>query len=477
MMKKFVICASFATAILSGCSHSSQFLPESERPVGRLGAVGAASTLSGDRSDELRKSINGKLPKNVILLIGDGMGYAELTAARNYELGAGGRFKGLDALPFTGSYTHYSLYKETGKPNYVTDSAAAATSWAIGAKTYNGALGVDIEGKPQPNLIEQLKAAGIGTGNVTTAFIQDATPGAQVAHVTSRKCIGPEATGKECPANAVENGGAGSISEQMLDTRPDVSMGGGMKSFKETAKAGRWAGKTVLEQAKARGFNVVTDARQLAAVRSADDKSPLLGLFAENDMPPRWSGPRAVNKGYAGSEPEVVCGNNPQRGENVPTLAAMTQKAIDLLEKNPKGFFLQVEGASIDKQSHAANPCGQIGETVDFDEAVQVALKFAAQNRETLVIVGSDHAQSIQILPETTNSPGLTQKLRTKEGSVMYVGYSTETPGERVNMKHTGAQVRVAAYGPQAANVTGLLDQTDLHFMVKRAFKLGETAR
>ncbi|MGD1730208.1 alkaline phosphatase, partial [Klebsiella pneumoniae] len=103
---------------------------------------------------------------------------------------------------------------------------------------------------------------------------------------------------------------------------------------------------------------------------------PLLGLFADGNMPVRWEGPKASYHGNI-DKPPVTCTPNPKRDASLPTLAQMTEKAIDLLSRNEKGFFLQVEGASIDKQDHAANPCGQIGETVDLDEAVQKALEFA----------------------------------------------------------------------------------------------------
>ncbi len=99
----------------------------------------------------------------------------------------------------------------------------------------------------------------------------------------------------------------------------------------------------------------------------------------------------------------------------------MTDKAIELLSKNEKGFFLQVEGASIDKQDHAANPCGQIGETVNFDEAVQRALEFAKKEGNTLVIVTADHAHASQIVAPDTKAPGLTQALNTKDGAVMVI--------------------------------------------------------
>ncbi|VDY65598.1 Alkaline phosphatase precursor [Shimwellia blattae] len=193
---------------------------------GELAEPGGARRLSGDQTAALKAALNDKPAKNVILLIGDGMGDSEITLARNYAMGAGGYFHGIDALPLTGQYTHYALNKKTGKPDYVTDSAASATAWATGVKTYNGALGVDIHEKPHATILELAKKAGRATGNVSTAELQDATPAAQVAHVTSRKCYGPALTRTTCPDNALEQGGAGSITEQLLNARADVTLGG-----------------------------------------------------------------------------------------------------------------------------------------------------------------------------------------------------------------------------------------------------------
>ncbi|WBY08855.1 alkaline phosphatase [Sphingomonas sp. 7/4-4] len=429
---------------------------------------GGARRLPGDMRETYRKlSAEGEV-RNVILLIGDGMGDSEITLARNYAEGAGGYFKGIDALPFTGQYTHYSLDRETGKPNYVTDSAASATAWASGVKSYNGAIGVDIDGKPHRTLLERAKAAGLATGDVSTAEIQDATPGAQIAHVVQRKCFAPTVTSKTCPENALENGGAGSITEQLLDTRADLILGGGAASFAESAKAGKWKGRTLFDQAQARGYRIVRDAANLDAVTRADDRQPLIGLFAEGNMPVRWTGPRASLHGNI-DKPAITCQPNAERTAATPTLAAMTRKAIALLKGNPKGFFLQVEGASIDKEDHAANPCGQIGETVDLDEAVQVALEFAKADGHTLVIVTADHAHTSQIVGNGTRAPGLTAALNTREGAVMTVNYGTAEEGSQ---GHTGTQLRIAAYGPRAVNVSGLLDQTDLHYIIRDALAL-----
>ncbi|MFU0929284.1 alkaline phosphatase [Kluyvera cryocrescens] len=435
---------------------------------GDITQPGGARRLSADQTDAIRASLNNKQAKNVILLIGDGMGDSEITAARNYAEGAGGFFKGIDALPLTGQYTHYALNKKTGKPDYVTDSAASATAWSTGVKTYNGALGVDIHEKDHQTILELAKSAGLATGNVSTAELQDATPAALISHVTSRKCYGPSVTAEKCPTNALEKSGKGSITEQLLNARADVTLGGGAKTFAETATAGEWQGKTLREQAQARGYQLVNDATSLAAISQANQDKPLLGLFSEGNMPVRWEGPKATYHGNI-DKAAVTCTPNPKRDSSVPTLAQMTDKAISLLSSNEKGFFLQVEGASIDKQDHAANPCGQIGETVDLDEAVQKALEFAKKEGNTLVIVTADHAHSSQIIPPETKAPGLTQALNTKDGAVMVMSYGNS---EEESMEHTGTQLRIAAYGPHAANVVGLTDQTDLYYTMKAALGL-----
>lgn len=466
-----------ASAVLSALLCSSAFADEtpanaaglSERAArGNIVEPGGARRLSGDQTAALKASLSDKTVKNVILLIGDGMGDSEITSARNYAEGAGGYFKGIDALPLTGQYTHYSLDKKTHKPDYVTDSAASATAWSTGVKTYNGALGVDVYGKDQPTLLEIAKAAGKATGNVSTAELQDATPAAQISHVTSRKCYGPEETSEKCATNALENGGRGSISEQLLKARADVTLGGGAKSFNQLAKSGEWQGKSLKEQATALGYQWVENLDALNAVNVSNQQKPLLGLFAAGNMPVRWQGPKASYHGNI-DQPAVTCQNNPARTADIPTLAVMTEKAIDLLKTNKNGFFLQVEGASIDKQDHAANPCGQFGETVDLDEAVQKALEFARADGNTLVIVTADHAHSSQIIAADAKAPGLTQMLTTKDGAPMTISYGNS---EEDSQGHTGTQLRVAAYGPHAANVVGLTDQTDLFYTMRDAMAI-----
>lgn len=435
---------------------------------GNIVEPGGARRILEDQTAALSASLSNKTVKNVILLIGDGMGDSEITSARNYAEGAGGYFKGIDALPLTGQYTHYSLDKKSQKPNYVTDSAASATAWASGVKTYNGALGIDVNGKSFPTILELAKAAGKATGNVSTAELQDATPAALVSHVSSRKCYGPEETSEKCASNALENGGKGSITEQLLSARADVTLGGGAGSFEQLARSGDWKGKSLKDQAVAQGYQWVTNLDELNSINTADQKKPLLGLFSPGNMPVRWKGPKASYHGNI-DQPAITCETNPERVTSIPTLAAMTEKAIDLLKTNPNGFFLQVEGASIDKQDHDANPCGQFGETVDLDEAVQKALEFARKDGNTLVIVTADHAHSSQIIESDEKAPGLTQKLITKDGAPMTISYGNS---EESSQGHTGSQLRVAAFGPHAANIVGLTDQTDLFYTMRNAMNI-----
>ena len=106
---------------------------------------GGAARHDGDRTAAIRSSLVGGPAKNVILLIGDGMGDSEITVARNYAEGAAGTFAGIDALPLTGQYVHWAVDKN-GKPNYASESASTASAWSTGTKTQNGRLSVDYSG-------------------------------------------------------------------------------------------------------------------------------------------------------------------------------------------------------------------------------------------------------------------------------------------------------------------------------------------
>lgn len=366
----------------------------SRAAAGDITANGGARRLDGDQTKAIAESIQRSSAKNVILVIGDGTANQELTLARNYEWGAGGQIPGIDQLPLSGDYTTYALNKDTKKPDYTTDSAASGTAWSTGTKTYNGAVGVDVNGKAQRSILEIAKANGRKTGNVTTTELQDATPAVQVAHVAQRKCYGPVETKEKCGSDSLANGGPGSITEQLLAARADVTLGGGWKTFQQTADAGEYNGKTLEVQAKERGYQIVHTGAELDGIKQADDKQPVLGVFADGNLPRLWGKATATKEG--GKEPAVTCSPNAEFGAT-PKLGAMTKKAIDLLG-NDKGFFLQVESGSVDKANHDADPCGQIGETVQLSDAVSTALEFAKKDKNTLVIVTGDHAHTSQII-------------------------------------------------------------------------------
>ncbi len=409
--------------------------------------------------------------RSVILLIGDGMGDSEITMARNYQVGAAGRLA-LDALPMTGAYTTYSVQEENpARPDYVADSAASATAWATGHKTSARRLST-APGTDQPllTILELAQQKGLRTGSVTTADLTDATPAALAAHVNHRACQGP-ADMALCPRYWKSAGGLGSIAEQTVDHHVDVLLGGGRERFQQVIDAGPHAGQTVVQSAVAQGYTVVANAAELEAVRGGQR---LLGLFAAGDMSLEWGGEPAA--AYPGSGPQRCIEQH--RTDTEPGLAAMTLKAIELLDRAPRrrrGFFLQVEGAAIDKRDHAADPCGQIGETIAFDAAVGVALAYARQYPDTLVVVTGDHAHTSQIIPApeaTDHSPGVFSTLVTADGVPMTIGYATNLPGRK--QEHTGTQLRIAAQGPQASRVAGVTDQTELFTTMARALSLVE---
>ena len=248
-----------------------------------VGVAVAHQNDSHDRTREVSRALQqakGKA-KYVIFLLGDGMGQSEITVARNYQYGAGGRLPGIDTPPLTGDITTYALQEaDPTKPNYVTDSAASGTGWATGHKTSNGRISTTA-GTDQilPTVFEQAAEKGWATGNVSTAEITDATPAVLASHVNVRDCQGPTDMAA-CPQYKKSAGGPGSIAEQEVDHRSDVILGGGKGRFDQVIDGGPYAGKTVIDQAKALGYAVVTDAAGLDAVT----KGPVLGLFNKGNM-------------------------------------------------------------------------------------------------------------------------------------------------------------------------------------------------
>lgn len=432
----------------------------------------AQSPASANRTKDVRQAIQGGRARNVIFFLGDGMGDSEITIARNYQVGANGRLA-LDSLPLTGAYTTYALQESNPQlPDYVTDSAASGTGWSTGQKTSNGRISTkagSVGVSPYTTILELAQQAGYAVGDVSTAELTDATPAVLASHINDRGCQGP-ANMANCSDYRKANGGPGSIAEQEVDHHVDVLLGGGYQRFAQTIDGGPDSGKTVVQSAQGQGYRVVRSTDEL---RTVVPGQPVLGLFKSGNMSLEWAGD--VARPYPGSGPQS-CREN-QRPSNEPSLAEMTSTAISLLDRarvrgnggGRSGFFLQVEGASIDKQDHASDPCGQIGETIAFDRAIAVGLEYARTHPDTLIVISADHAHTSQIIdmPSSSAQPGAFSILNTKEGAEMAVSYASTPVG--TSQSHTGAQVRVAAQGPQAANVVGVTNQTDLFYTMARA--------
>ncbi|MBJ7330621.1 MAG: alkaline phosphatase [Solirubrobacteraceae bacterium] len=450
-----------------------------------IGTVAIGASTQSDQTVNFAKNLNPFKPKNVILLVGDGMGDSEVTLARYYGKGAAGRLE-MDRLPFRGSSIHYVLRPGPGpdyKPNYVGDSAPTATAWSTGKRTQDSRVSQgpsSADNVPGSNegyrtYFEVARDRGKLTGNVSTAEITDATPAGPTSHISQRACQGPADARTICSSETKANGGLGSISEQQIDGGFNLILGGGRNRYEQKLTDG--GTESVVDYAQGKGYQYVTTKQDLAGVGTLNPSKKLLGLFSGGNMTTEFAPLFARTDAYFTANPgrdvQVQGGSDtttcqPQARGDEPSLPEMTTKAIELLEKNRKGFALQVEGASIDKRDHAADVCGQIGETLAFDKAVGIALDYAKRKRDTLVIVTADHSHTSQ-LTYTTGKPATGASyatLKTADDAPIRVSYGTADTGAGAttsgSQHHTGAQVPLWAFGPQAANVQGTHDQTDI---------------
>ena len=452
--------------------------------VGVLALAGTGVAIGAGSDDDYSASLASKIdpakPKNVILLVGDGMGDSEVTLARYYGKGANGRLN-MDRLAFRGSSIHYVLRPGPGPnyaPNYVGDSAPTATAWSTGKKTQDGRLSQGpstADNVPGTNAgfrtyMEIARDRGKATGNVSTAEITDATPAAPSSHISQRACQGPADTRTTCPTEKKAAGGLGSIAEQQVDEGFDLYLGGGRQRYAQATDAG----STVLDYAASKGYAVIGDKTQMNALTPG---KKAIGLFTSGNMTTEYAPLYARTDAYytanPTADPQVQGGSEttrckPQARGTEPSLPEMTSKAISLLEGDKDGFTLQVEGASIDKRDHAADVCGQIGETLAFDDAVGVALDYQRDHPDTLVVVTADHAHTSQ-MTYTTSKPATGTSfatLQTVDAAPIRVSYGTADTGAGAttsgSQHHTGAQVPVWATGPQAANIQGTIDETEI---------------
>ncbi|MGW0951034.1 alkaline phosphatase [Streptomyces sp. NPDC002545] len=350
----------------------------------------AASMPAAANSAPKDTPAKGKDIRNIIYLLGDGMGRTHVTAGRERFYGAEGKLN-MERMPFYGAVSTYAVEKGSDQPALVTDSASAATAWASGVKTYNAAIGVDSYEKSAPTLMEQAKKAGFATGNVSTAEITDATPAGMFSHALLRGCQGPTYSDASClPKNAdgtYENKPADKtlitpIAQQIARNGvADVILGGGLSRFQpDDEKAMKAQGYQVLGSFGDAKLSEQTAASQQAATKSELDrvkKGKVIGLFNRGNLTVE----NAKAKLPAGAAEKQE-----------PTLAEMTKKSISLLDgASKKGFLLQIEGALIDKRSHANDAAQTLDEIKAFDDAVKAAVDFAKKDGHTLVVVTADH--------------------------------------------------------------------------------------
>ena len=271
-----------------------------------------------------------KKVKNIILLIGDGMGLSQVSASQFYNK----KTSNFERFPVIG------LTKTSSTSDLITDSAAAATAFASGIKTYNGALGVNTDTLAVKTIVEEISKIGISTGIISTSSIVHATPAAFYTHTKKRSMYED-------------------IAAQLVSSDIDFFAGGGINYFND-----RKDKRNLILELEKKGFSINTESLPKNTKPVLNKKQGY--LLAPNGMPKMLDG----------------------RGE---FLTNATKLAIESLSSNEEGFFLMIEGAQIDWGGHDNDADYLISELIDFDNTIGVALDFAKLNGETLVIVTADH--------------------------------------------------------------------------------------
>jgi len=354
------------------------------------------------------KGNTARKPKNIILLIGDGMGTAQIYAGIVARKDA----TNLERMP------HIGFSKTNSSDKFITDSAAGATALSIGQKTYNGAIGVDSNGKSVPTILEIAESQGLATGLVATSTITHATPASFIAHVSSRKQEDDIAT-------------------YFLKTDIDVFIGGGRKHFNKRAD-----GKDLYQELMDKKYQIADTPEEMSKVHSGK----LAALLANEAMNPADSGINTNEGMYKDAVPTHYI----PRGT---LLQESALKAIELLSKSPKGFFLMVEGSQIDWGGHANSLPYIVSEQKDFDNTIGKVLDWAEKDGNTLVIVTADH----------------------ETGGLAITGGNLKTgtvEGKFIWKEHTATMVPVFAFGPGAEAFQGIYHNTAIYSKMMKALRL-----
>lgn len=318
---------------------------------GTLSALGISLLSTTDTFGHLfnpsERNANGAT-KNIIFLVSDGMSSGTLTMANLLSNRMYGRESKWTSLYH--ERTVVRAFMDTASANcMVTDSAASSSAWGGGIRVNNGSLNVNADGSHNTPILQKFKNAGKKVGCVTTVPITHATPAGFCICNKSR-------------SNQQE------IALQYLPLKFDVMMGGGDKYFNPSKRSDK---ADVYSQFEKASYQIVKTKAQLLAT---DGQKPLLGIFGDDALP--FS---------------IDQRNDKQHQELVPTLAEMTVKAIELMKDHPNGFVLQVEGGKVDWAAHSNDSSGLLFDQLAFDEAVEKAIEFAEMDKNTLVIITTDH--------------------------------------------------------------------------------------
>ncbi|MFA9195264.1 alkaline phosphatase [Flavobacterium sp. FBOR7N2.3] len=362
---------------------------------GSLFTIGAAvmNPFQGSANIlDLESANKNKKAKNIIILVSDGMSTGTLNMTDLFldrKTGKGSNWIQL----YKNNRVSRALMDTASASSIVTDSAAASSSWGGGFRVNNGALNVSPEGKPHLPIWQKFKKAGKMAGCVTTVPITHATPAGFCVNSKSR--------------NAQDD-----IAEQYLEIGFDVMMGGGANYFSSELRKDK---KDVFSAYKSKGYQVVKNRSEMNA---ASSKQPILGVFADDALP------------YY-----VDRNSDANLQQTIPTLAEMTQKAIDSMQSSKEGFVLQVESGKVDWAAHANDVAGLINDQIEFDEAVKVAIDFAEKDQETLVIITTDHGNA---------NPGIIygKQANTNFDSIQKYTKTNEWILNKINKDYTVLQVK-----------------------------------
>ncbi|WP_228529342.1 alkaline phosphatase [Arthrobacter gandavensis] len=435
--------------ILAGCSAAAGKAADPPDAAAGLEQAGTKKGPKEPRPDTPQGA------RNVILMVGDGMGTAQRNAIRLSHVGLTGELV-MDSLPELGLVHTNSADPET----FVTDSAAAATTMSTGVKTYNGAIGVDLNGAPVPTALEIAAALGKSTGLVTTAQVTDATPAAFGSHVSDR-------------------GEQSEIARQFLESsQPDVILGGGEDHWYPAGNPGMHPDNpaedpseestgpvNLVEQAQSDGYEYVWDEAGLLQAQGPK----VLGLFANEEM---FQYGDDVEEIY---EPSVP-------------LTTMTQMALELLSapaaqsrhgggnsgSDGGGFFLLVEDEGIDSMSHVNDAGLTIKSGIAFEQSVAVARDFAEADGNTLLIVVGDHqtgGMTIEAFNDTEDESG--DGISAEDGPLAVANSDQVFSVDWTTEGHTALDVPLTAMGPGSEKLGGFYEDTHVFDVMVEQLRSG----